>query len=473
MAQATVKGRAVGAGTGDPTDLSANQTSTILDGATDPFLRSSAAGSSGITQLTSDVTAGPGSGSQVATIANDAVTNAKAANMSQSTIKGRAAGASTGDPTDLTANQTSTVLDGATDPFLRTSAASAAGITQLTGDVTAGPGSGSQATTIANNAVTDAKLRDSAALSVIGRSANSSGDPADIAAASDGQTIRRSGTSIGFGALDLASANAITGDLPFANLTQASAANLLLGRGSASGAGDYQEVSLGTNLSMSGTTLSASGVVSGSGGLVGVQVITTTGAGTYTPTTGTAIVVIELQGAGGAGGGSAGSPSNGAAGAGGGAGGWVRVKLTTAFSGAAYTVGAKGTGGSNANGTTGGDTVFTATGGGGTVYTASGGIGGNAGGAATAVNVGVVTAGGPSSSGIYAGVNNVIGGKGGDSMYGRAAQCVRFNAANSTVSGNAGTGKGSGGGGGASVGTGAATLGGDGTDGVIVIWEFS
>ncbi len=59
------------------------------------------------------------------TIDNDVVTNAKAANMADSTIKGRAVGAGTGDPTDLTANQTSTILDTATDPFLRTSAASA------------------------------------------------------------------------------------------------------------------------------------------------------------------------------------------------------------------------------------------------------------------------------------------------------------------------------------------------------------
>jgi hypothetical protein len=95
----------------------------------------------------------------------------------------------------------------------------------LTGDVTAS--AGSNATTIANDAVSDAKLRDSAALSVIGRSANSTGDPADIAAASDGQVLRRSGTTLGFGAVDLASANAITGDLPFANLTQGAARSVL------------------------------------------------------------------------------------------------------------------------------------------------------------------------------------------------------------------------------------------------------
>lgn len=77
-------------------------TGTVLD---------AVAGSGGITQLTSDVTAGPGSGSQAATIANDAVTNAKAANMAQSTIKGRAVGAGTGDPTDLTATQATAILN--------------------------------------------------------------------------------------------------------------------------------------------------------------------------------------------------------------------------------------------------------------------------------------------------------------------------------------------------------------------------
>lgn len=54
-------------------------------------------------------------------------------------------------------------------------------------------------TQIAANAVINTRIRDSAALSVIGRSANSTGDPDDIAASVDGYVLRRSGTTLGFG----------------------------------------------------------------------------------------------------------------------------------------------------------------------------------------------------------------------------------------------------------------------------------
>jgi hypothetical protein len=43
-------------------------------------------------------------------IAGDAVTNAKLADMAQATVKGRAAGAGTGDPTDLTATQVAAIV---------------------------------------------------------------------------------------------------------------------------------------------------------------------------------------------------------------------------------------------------------------------------------------------------------------------------------------------------------------------------
>lgn len=60
----------------------------------------------------------------------------------------------------------------------------------------------------------------------------------------------------------------ITGDLPFANFTQATAASKLLGRGSAGGAGDYEEITIGSGLTMTGTTLSSSG---GGGMVTGIS----------------------------------------------------------------------------------------------------------------------------------------------------------------------------------------------------------
>lgn len=69
---------------------------------------------------------------------------------------------------------------------------------------------------IAANAVDNTKMRDSAALSVIGRSANSTGGPADIAAGTDGHVLRRSGTTLAFGQVataGIADANVTTAKL--------------------------------------------------------------------------------------------------------------------------------------------------------------------------------------------------------------------------------------------------------------------
>lgn len=101
--------------------------------------------------------------------------------------------------------------------------ASFGGITALTGDVTA-TGPGSVAATIAANAVTDAKFRQSAGLSVVGRSANTTGNVADITASTDNNVLRRSGTALGFGAVNLASSNGVTGNLPVTNLNSGTGA---------------------------------------------------------------------------------------------------------------------------------------------------------------------------------------------------------------------------------------------------------
>lgn len=135
MVQSSIKGRAAGAGTGDPTDLTAAQVKTLLAvapaditfAATTRLLgRATAAGgpgeeitlgadhefSAGAIRLVAwsggDITKAAAATS--ATIINSAVTNAKMADMAQSTIKGRAAAAGTGAPVDLSVAQVKTIL---------------------------------------------------------------------------------------------------------------------------------------------------------------------------------------------------------------------------------------------------------------------------------------------------------------------------------------------------------------------------
>lgn len=95
----------------------------------------------------------------------------------------------------------------------------------------------------------------SGALTVTSTAGVSGSNTGDVTLAGALDYITISGQAITRSAINLASH--VTGDLPLANLAQSSAASRLLGRGSASGAGDFQEISLGSGLSMSGTTLSA------------------------------------------------------------------------------------------------------------------------------------------------------------------------------------------------------------------------
>jgi hypothetical protein len=146
-------------------------------------------------------------------IANDAVTDGKLRNGGALSVIGRSAN-STGDVADISASA-------ASDAVLRESGSVLGFGTIATGG-------------IANNAVTDAKLRQSAALSVVGRSANSTGNVADIAAANDGEVLRRSGTALGFGTI-------ATAGITDAAVTLAKMANLaqstIIGRAESAGTG--------------------------------------------------------------------------------------------------------------------------------------------------------------------------------------------------------------------------------------------
>ena len=137
----------------------------------------------------------------------------------------------------------------ATNRLLGRSTAGAGAVEEITvgGDISQ---SGSNFT-INANAVVDADIRQSAGLSVIGRSASTTGNVADITAANDGDVLRRSGTSLGFGTV--ATAGIANSAVTYAKIQNVSATQRVLGRNTA-GAGVTEEVSASGVLDWIGAT---------------------------------------------------------------------------------------------------------------------------------------------------------------------------------------------------------------------------
>lgn len=151
-----------------------------------------------------------------AQIANDAITNTKLANMSQGLLKGRASGAGTGDPQDLTAAQARTILNVA-------DGANNYSHPNHTGDVTS-IGDGAQ--TISADVVNNTKLANMPANTIKGNDTGATADPKDLTAAevrtlinvADGADVTPSATETVEGKAEIATqaeVNAGTDDTRF------------------------------------------------------------------------------------------------------------------------------------------------------------------------------------------------------------------------------------------------------------------
>lgn len=211
------------------------------------------------------------SGTLAATIVTNAVTDTKLRDSAALSVIGRASNSS-GDPADIASA-------GSTDVLRRSGTAIGFGsidhtyisdfneaVQDVVGiefvdsseiDFTYDDTAGTVSASLINGSIAYARIADLSALSVLGRASNSSGTMAAVVAGTDGQILRRSGTSIAFGAVDLASANAITGDLPFANLTQGAALSVLGVTGSTTA--DLASIAAGSDgqvLRRSGTAVS-------------------------------------------------------------------------------------------------------------------------------------------------------------------------------------------------------------------------
>jgi hypothetical protein len=146
-------------------------------------------------------------------------------------------GLADGDYGDITVGGSGTTLTIDNGAVTLAKIASAAANSKLLGSGAAGSGSAYVEITLGTN------------LSMSGTTLNASGGGGSLSDGDYGDiTVGGSGTTL---TIDN---DAVT----YAKMQNVSAASKLLGRGSAGGSGDPEEITLGTNLSMSGTTLNAS-----------------------------------------------------------------------------------------------------------------------------------------------------------------------------------------------------------------------
>lgn len=224
-----------------------NVTLTVTDdaGNEEVDVEIAAGGGSGISELTGDVTAGPGTGSQAATIANDVVTFAKMQNLAADTLIGRITG--TGDPEAVTCTAAGrALLDDVDDAAQRTTLGLGTAATQNTSAFEV-PLTFSTGLTRATNTVSVNTTQNIAALSnlstngfvktTLGTGALSVDTSTYL---TGNQTVTLSGDVTGSGA------TAITATIPndtvtYAQMQDVSATDRILGRSTA-GAGDVEEI---------------------------------------------------------------------------------------------------------------------------------------------------------------------------------------------------------------------------------------
>ena len=205
-----------------------------------------------------------------------------------------------------------------------------------------------------------------------------------------------------------------------------------------------------------------------------------TSSSTHTLSTSTKLMIVEVLGGGGGGGGAQAGTGFASFGGGGGAGSYAKGKFTTLSPSYSVVIGSGGTGGGGtSNGTSGSTTSF------GSIISASGGNPGptvvadtvpyiigsfGAAGSVTGGNIVSVPCKNTGGLGFRLNATTCSGGYGADSIYGRGGDP----AASINRAGNNGSGYGAGGAGGRAVNqTGIPYSGGNGSNGVVIVWEYA